>query len=97
MATLIVKNFDDDVFAQIKTLAHLNGMEFDEFIKLSMSNLVKTAPSKRQTPPDQAQAFLTWRQEYEDLLKEENTAYPNYWQDIQALDDVGRDFSWDRS
>lgn len=97
MATLIVKNFDDDVFARIKTLADLNGMEFDEFIKLSMSHLVKTAPTKHQTTPDQAQAFLRWRQEYEDLLREESAPYPNYWQDIQAFDDVGRDFSWDRS
>lgn len=97
MATLIVKNLDDDIFVQIKQLARLNGMEFDEFVKLSISNLVKTTANQAKPNLDQAQAFLTWRQEYETLLKEESEPYHNYWQDVQVSSDVGNDFSWDRS
>lgn len=97
MATLIVKNLDDDIFVQIKQLARLNGMEFDEFVKLGISNLVKTTANQAKPNLDQTQAFLTWRQEYEALLKEESEPYHNYWQDVQASSDVGNDFSWDRS
>lgn len=76
---------------QVEVFQMGNRIFFDIYPTFQIKNPEKSADNLTE----RRQKFLKWRKEYEQVLAENpNETRQNPWENVNASQDTGRDFSW---